>query len=117
MKTQTQKTLDGVLAMIAREKSRGTLLGGVLLRDLYGAVDVLWSGHVGGRARRAAMAEVERNTRGCEFRLDTPLGPLFPEEALWRYAGRPWGDLSPEADKNGPERPVWPKTQREAVAA
>ena len=102
-----KQTLESVLAMIAREKKRGTLLGGVMLRDLEGAVDILWSGVVRGRPRRAAMAEVERNTRGLEFRLDTPNGPLFVEEALWRYAGKPSGDIADGA-KNAPEQPVWP---------
>ena len=111
------KTLESVLAMIAREKSRGTLAGGVLLRDLAGAVDILWSGALRGRTRRAAMAEVERNTRGLDFRLDTPGGPLFPEEALWRYAGKPWGDLSQVADKNAPREPVWPTAAQARRAA
>jgi hypothetical protein len=84
--------------------------------DLNSAVELLYAPCPKGEARKAAMREIDEQTQGQPFRLDTPKGPLFSEFPLWYFAGRSGithCDCAGEKCTE-PDRPVWPKTARQA---
>jgi hypothetical protein len=101
----------GAIEMELRALRRRRIGGGIFLCDLEDAVNVLFTGVLRGRRLRLAMAEIDMNTRGQGFRIDTPEGPLFGQEALWRFAGRSGIEFKGSTTAD----PTWPTLRRRAV--
>ena len=62
--------------------------------DLKTGAELLWRNTLEGPALEAAMAEVDEQTKGQPYRIETSIGPLLARQALWRHAGRCGGHLS-----------------------
>jgi hypothetical protein len=79
-----------------------------LICTLRAAVFHLWRTRLKGRELEQAMREVDQRTQALPFRVETPQGPLFALQALWRFAGRPgiscWDELQSGARL---DRPSW----------
>ena len=114
MATQVM-AVDGALRAIVmeqRELRKARVVGGLMLRDLESAAELLFAGVLRGRKLKTAMAEIEMNTRNQPFRIDTPHGPLFAEQCLWEFAGRSGNEFTGSVSRE----PTWPALQARAMA-
>jgi hypothetical protein len=59
-----------------------------ILIDLETAVRFLWLNELTGKRLAEAVAEVDERTKGMPYRIETSIGPLLAQQAVWRHAGR-----------------------------
>ena len=105
-------TFAQVLARAVQRHDRESVVG------LEGAVELLYRPNPKGRARQLARREIDEQTQGQPFRMETPTGPLFLEFPLWYFAGRSGATHCDCPDGRActePDRPVWPRTARTAA--
>jgi hypothetical protein len=112
VRQQRQNGCSAFAATIAEEMRYSP----VMVKSLEDATRMLWCDRrvfaAGRRSKllEACMAEVDEKTKGQPFRLDTPAGPIFLDEPLWRFAGRSGLELSDDVSRRmvgTPARPAW----------